>query len=405
MQMTTDAELSAALARARDHIFSMAVLDAAADLCIANMTYGLAKIHYAQERFGMAADASFVGTPDMTITRNSGRWRAGIGYGGRLSWGDGGRDMVVLDVKPNTCGMLVGGLRERPDVGELTRRLHDLHGREMVMDDVAIKWDFGTGNHFVDVFATAEDSPERDVAPYVFVIHASGAELRGQTVHGPGLYWDDSAHWQARWELVQTPWGPLHILRGDAAAEYMEVYWKTDGFAIRRRALAAEALFGDYEPIANSNHQGLINPNEIILGCQGTVGENVSGLLPIMVRADRPAFLMRGLPNLSDEQIDRLGFRERAERLGLLSRLQHADIIPHGAGYSLPHLSRVRRVIEINGTRYFELERPNQQDTQIISEPKDLTCGYRDESVVYRSVECGLGTIAARLDPLFVLKA
>ena len=38
------------------------------------------------------------------------------------------------------------------------------------------------------------------------------------------------------------------------------------------------------------------------------------------------------------------------------------------------------------------------------SDPKDLTCGYRDEAVVHRTVECGLGTVAARLDPLFVLK-
>lgn len=392
------------LGRARDLIFSTAEKDAAADLCIANMTYGLAKIHMVQESLGHPPDACFVGTPDMTITRNSGRWRAGIGYGGKLSWGDGNRDLLVMDVKPNTCGMLVGGLQERPDVVELTGRLHDLHRSDLELDGVPIKWDFGTGNHFIDIYETAETFTATDLPRYIFVIHASGAELRGESAHGPGLYWDDSGAWERRYQIVETPWGPMHILRGDDLAEYMEVYWKTDDFAIRRREMAARELFGDITLIANINHQGLADPNVILLGCQSTVTEP-STLLPIMVRADRPAFLMEGLPNLTLDKVRELGFEERAENAGVLDRLLNANVMPHGAGYSLPHLSTVRRVIEIDGTRYFELERLNQRDTQIISDPKDLTCGYRDESVVQRTVECGMGRIAARLEPLFVLKS
>jgi hypothetical protein len=195
----------------------------------------------------------------------------------------------------------------------------------------------------------------------------------------------------------------LHLLRGEAARDYVDLYWRTDDFAMRRRHRAAEALFGDFEVIANINHQGLFNDNEVLLGCQSTLPP--TRLLPIMVRADRPAFLLRGLPNLTDEQIDRLQFRERAERIGQVHRLRTANVLPHGAGYALPHLSRVRRVIEIGDTRYFELERPDQRDTQIIADPRDLAIAYRDESVVMRTVEIGLGVIAARLEPLFVLKA
>lgn len=398
-----DTEKAQRLERAAQHIFSTAEMDAAADLCLRNMTYGMAKIHLAQEAHGLRPDAVFIGTPDMTITRNSGRWRAGIGYGGKLSWGDGDQDLLVLDAKPNTCGMLVGGLWERPDALALTRRLHALHREDVVIDGVRIAWDFGTGNHFIDVFSVAEQGAT-DLPPYVFVMHASGAELRGENEYGPGLYWDDSEEWQRRCEVLETPWGPLHLLTGGDLQAYMDVYRRTDGFAIRRRQAAGEALFGEFRVLSNTNHQGLANANQMLLGCQSTARAD-GELLPIMVRADRPAFLMHGLPNLSDEQIDRLGFRERAERLGVLDELRGANVIPHGAGYSLPHLSRVHRVMEIDGTRYFELERMNQSDTQIISEPKDLTCGYRDEAVVARTVECGLGTVAARLDPLFVLKS
>ncbi len=394
---------SEALARAKEHIFSMAPDDAAAQLCIANMTYGLAKIHFAQAHYGLPADATFIGTPDMTITRNSGRWKAGIGYGGKLSWGDGDRDMLVLDVKPNTCGMLVGGLHQEPEARSITRRLHDLHGRQTVMDGVTIAWDFGTGNHFVDVFRIAESDTETSVPPYVFVIHASAAELRSQSEHGPGLYWDSSDHWLQRADCLDTPWGPLHVLRGDAVAQYVDNYRSTEDFATRRRHLAGEDLFGPFELISNTNHQGLLNANEILLGCQST-RQTEAGLLPIMVRADRPAFLMHGKPNLTTEVLERLGFFTRAKELGVVERLLHADVIPHGAGYSLPHVSGVRQVFEIDGTRYFELVNPNQRDTQIVSEPKDLVCSYRDEQVVQRTVDCGLGTVAARLEPLFVLK-
>jgi len=392
-----------ALALATEHIFSMADGDAAAQLSAANLAYGLAKIHYAQRLYGFPTDATFIGTPDMTITRNSGRWKAGIGYGGKLSWGDGDRDMLVLDVKPNTCGMLVGGLRNEPDAREITQRLHELHATETVLDGVTIAWDFGTGNHFVDVFRTVETPTGASVPPYVFVIHASAAELRSQNQHGPGLYWDSSDYWVDRADCLQTPWGPLHVLRGPAVSEYMDNYLATEEFGTRRRHLAGEALFGPFEPIANTNHQGMLNGNEILLGCQSTLRTSAA-LLPIMVRADRPAFLMQGKPNLDDEAIERLGFSERASRLGVMERLRGANVIPHGAGYSLPHVSGVRQVFEIDGTRYFELVNPNQRDTQIVSDPKDLTCSYRDEEVVQKTVECGLGAVAARLEPLFVLK-
>ena len=52
-------------------------------------------------------------------------------------------------------------------------------------------------------------------------------------------------------------------------------------------------------------------------------------------------------------------------------------VIPHGAGYSLPNLSRVRRVKDVGGTRYFDLERLGQSDTQVISDPGFYNYGGR----------------------------
>jgi hypothetical protein len=81
------------LSRAESHIFSTGLNDGGTQLCRANMKYGLAKIHWVQEQFGLKPDATFISTPDMTITRNAARWQSGFGYGvrsaggmGRTSW-------------------------------------------------------------------------------------------------------------------------------------------------------------------------------------------------------------------------------------------------------------------------------------------------------------------------------
>ena len=65
------------LERARRHIFSTGMGDAASQLSQVNMAYGLAKIHLVQEKYGLDPDASFVTTPDETISRNASRWEQG----------------------------------------------------------------------------------------------------------------------------------------------------------------------------------------------------------------------------------------------------------------------------------------------------------------------------------------
>src|SRR5262245_27300882 len=100
------------LQRAREHCFFAGVGDSGMALCEAVAPYGVAKIHHVQEELGLPPDATFVGAPDATITRNPQRWGQGFGYGGAYAWSG---ELAVLDIKSNACGMLVGALAERPD--------------------------------------------------------------------------------------------------------------------------------------------------------------------------------------------------------------------------------------------------------------------------------------------------
>ena len=102
--------------------------------------------------------------------------------------------------------------------------------------------------------------------------------------------------------------------------------------------------------------------------------------------------------------IKRLGLEERARRLGLYDRLRSANILPHGGGYTFPHLQEVLSVIEMGQERYFELSLGADGSRQIVSDVRDMPYAYRGIEVAERVVELGLGDLIAQLDPVYVLK-
>ena len=143
------------LERAREHVFMAGVDDSGARLCEANIPFGLAKIHAAQEELGLPPDASFVGSPDCTITRNERRWAQGFGYGGVYQWSG---ELAVLDIKTNSCGMLAGALDRFPELEAVRERLHALDREGLELDGIAVDNDLTESNHFVDVLTI---DPER----------------------------------------------------------------------------------------------------------------------------------------------------------------------------------------------------------------------------------------------------
>ncbi|MFP3903807.1 MAG: hypothetical protein ACLFWB_06140 [Armatimonadota bacterium] len=401
------------LETAKKRIFSLGLNDAAAQLCVANMAFGIAKLNIMLEKLGYEPDAIFIGSPDMTITRNSARWDAGFGYGGKLQWGSGDRPLVVLDAKPNACGMLAGSIEHLPDVDGLLSDLHDLYHTSIEVDGIEIEWDFHRGNHFIDLCTLEPTVPGVEFAPYAFVLHSAAPELKGENPHGPGLYWDESPTLADRARLIDTPFGPLHVLLDDDAVEFFEFYRRAEQFAKKRRLAAAEAIFGDFRPIANATHQGMTDPNTLYLGCHNSLDETVE-YLPIMIRSDLPGYLFEGLPNLSDQTIERLGFYDRAVSMDALEALRNANIIPHGAGYSLPHFRDVVRVIDLGDHRCFEMspvsssgserDGPTGDVVEILADTHDLPQKYRGRQGVFKSVECGLGRMVGKLTPVHVVK-
>ncbi|MFX1329822.1 MAG: hypothetical protein ACFE91_16960, partial [Promethearchaeota archaeon] len=178
------------LERASQFIFSTGLNDGTSKLCKANMKYGLAQFQLIQEKYGQQPKATFISSPDETISRNKFRWNSGLGYGGRINWGEGKDRLIFLNTKPNCCGILVGGLKELPDPYELIKRIDEIKSEELYHSDILINWDFGISNHFINCFETKNLS-DFGFSPYIFLIHGSCPELRDDE-YGIGLYVDKS---------------------------------------------------------------------------------------------------------------------------------------------------------------------------------------------------------------------
>ncbi len=117
----------------------------------------------------------------------------------------------------------------------------------------------------------------------------------------------------------------------------------------KRRELVAQKLFGDFELLSNETHQGLISCNEILLGCHHI--NNKDTIYPLTLRGDLPAYLLEGKKNLEPASIENLGFAKRARQLGVYQRLRKANVIPHGGGYTFPHILDVEEILEIGGRK------------------------------------------------------
>jgi len=391
------------LSRAKDHLFMTGVNDNGMKLCAANMVYGIAKIHFLQEKLGLKADATFISTPDATITRNAERWNNGFGYGGKIEWGNEALELMILDLLPNACGMLVGGLEELPQIEILIDKVSTISVKssDIKVNGIKVVWDFGKGNHFIDVFKVRDIMGMENFLPYIFIIHGAGDELRDDNPKGYGLYYYRSKRLENIAKKIDTPFGKIRFLTGKEASDYYEQYKFVDDFSKRRRIEFAKRLFGDFKIISNETHQGLADINTMLLGCH-LIKDNQ--ILPIALRGDLPAYLVYGKPSFTKEQIENLGFEKRAKKLDLTNRLRNANVVPHGGGYHFPDILSVLKVIENNGQRYFLMDLINDRGKKVIKDLREIPYDYRGRMVVLRTLELDLAKIIAKLIPLYVLK-
>ncbi|HUW89286.1 MAG TPA: hypothetical protein VMV43_02065 [Candidatus Nanopelagicaceae bacterium] len=395
------------LQRAKKFIFSSGLNDGASKLCKANMKYGLAQFHLIQEKYGFEPKATFISSPDETISRNNFRWNSGLGYGGRLNWGNGDDKLIFLNVKPNCCGLLVGGLEDLPDPYDIIKKIDNVKSTELYYDNIQLNWDYDISNHFINCFKTKNLS-DTNFPPYTFMIHGSAPEFRDDK-HGIGLYIDISKTLKEIAIEEQTIFGKQYILLDSDAREYLEFNKKALLFSNKKREMIARNIFNpDYKVICNTPHQFLKDFNNMYLGSNCTdFKSNIlqTNIFPTALRADLACYLFRGKKSFSRTALINNNFFTRAEDLELLNLLSNADILPHGGGYMLPDIKRVQKVLEYKYQRYFACELvKDQKKLKIVRNVKELQFEYRGRDVILKSIQLELGEVIARLNPIFSLK-
>jgi hypothetical protein len=390
------------LKNAENHIFSTGLSDAGSVLARENMKYGIAKIHHLQSCYGIEPNAIFISAPDESPNKSRTAWESGISKGGKLIWGDGKEKLLILDGRPAVCGMLVGGLDRLPDTKKLAEKAHLLKDTHLELDGIPISWDFGKGNHFIDVFSVKK-LDGLDLPRYAFIIHASAPEFVADNQHGFGLCYDKSPMLSKMAIQEETPFGALHVLYDGEAEEYLQFHNYAESFAKRRRQMLAELLFGEFEELSNPTHQKLLNYNEMILGVYATEHERET-IFPLTLRADLPAYLVRGKKSFTTENLGRLGFERRAKELGVYHKLKNANIIPHGAGMTLLEVSDVSGVFEVDGIRYFKMSSRKNVGDLLLSDIDNMPFAYRDTRVVEKAVKLGMCEPVAELKPECILK-
>ena len=394
------------LARAKQYIFSTGLNDGTSKLCKANMKYGLAQFHIIQEKYGLEPNATFISSPDETISRNAYRWNSGLGYGGRVTWGNGSDKLVFLNTKPNHCGILVGGLERLPEIYDIIEGIDEIKSKILYYDNIKIDWDYGISNHFINCFETKNLS-NLDFPPYMFMIHGSAPEFRDDS-YGIGLYIDKSKTLKSMAIEESTIFGKQYILLDTEAKEYLEFNYKASEFSNMKRRIIADNLFQDYEIICNQPHQFLKDYNNMYLGsnCTDMDSDIIKyDIFPTTLRADIAAYLFKGKQNFSETTLKNMNFIKRAEKLGLLDLLRNANVLPHGAGVELIGIKNINRIFEYKNQRYFECElKSKTRGIKVIRDMSNLEFSYRGRDVILKTLQLELGEMIARLKPIFSLK-
>ena len=395
------------LDRASQFIFSTGLNDATSKLCRANMKYGIATFQLIQEKYGFEPKATFISSPDETISRNKFRWNSGLGYGGRLNWGKGDDKLIFLNTKPNCCGILVGGLEELPDPYNLIKKIDAIKSKELYHDGIMINWDYGISNHFINCLETKNLS-NFNLPPYIFLIHGSAPEFRDEK-YGIGLYIDKSKELKELAIEEITKFGKQYILLDSDATDYFKFSKKALEFSNKKREIIADNLFDyGYKIICNQSHQFLKDYNNMYLGsnCTDINCDLIkSNIFPTTLRADISAYLFLGKKNLSETTLKNENLLKRAEKLEVLDLLTNAYILPHGGGYSFSDIKDVLDILEYKDQRYFVTSlKTNISRLKIIRNVSELQFEYRGRDIVLKTIQLDLGEIIARLNPLFSLK-
>lgn len=375
--------LDEALERVREHLIDWSAPDPTGRLATQLTELAIARLHYAEEHFGLAPSACAIVGPDSSPSRNPDRLSAGYSTGGEVWWSEG-RPFLPLGMLPTCCGITVAEVELHDTPANYGLRLLRLHRMGLAHDGLPLQIDLNRKNHFVGLF-------ERGDGQTLAVVHCSAPELRHESFEGFGMSWVECKRLRALTNLLDTPAGSLPILTGEGSiAAFLRLTRYAQAFAERKRELIVKELFGETSTILSSRqHQGYVNDRHVVLGSQ--LADDRSDDYIYLLGPDRASYLVRRL-----SADDLISPPTSAPREGLA-------LVPHGGGSEIVDIDAAKVITGPDDMLHFQLSGSDGYEFHL-GGLADLPFGYRGEENLTWAEHLGICLKAEQLRPVATLR-
>lgn len=372
---------------AEKYLFNLGMQDTAGRIGEINAIWFIAKMHYIQEKLGYEPKAMVIGSPDFTFQKSVDKFQASVPEGAKVIWGGNSYNFIPVEIRPDFCGMLVGGADDS-SYDNILDKLYEMKRKRYEIDSVEIQLrNFSPGSHFLNVYEI-KNHEELNLPERVAILHTSSNEM-----HKPLVKFA-----RENGEEIKTPFGNSLILRDEDAVEYEKYCRNASLFSKEKRKLLYEEIFNNDEIISNCNHYELLGLDEAIIG--SNIVNEEGGIFSITFLNILPAYLVKSRRNLSERKIKEILPREMEG--WVFDKLRNANLLPHGGGHKLNSFKLKETIVYPSGKKLFILSHAN--NVLACEELWNIPTTYRSDDVLEKVFSLELAEPYATLEFLYGIK-
>ncbi len=282
---------------------------------------GTSNLEYVLQKVCGGNDFIYVACPDFSISLRQRRLILGLPIGGYVRWNVDYR-FFPLELDVNSCGVHVLELGTEFDEDAFQNALfslkESLDKKELVLEEITLKWNFSRRNHFINVYKSEEGI-------YYMVAHSSGETT---------LFDWENLHRLFDVKHIELNGRNMPYILGNDVDQYYATAKVENEFFFKRHAFLFDILLGKgkYKTVYADQHFGMINQGEILMGCSKLSPNTV---FPLLTRPFEDLVVAK-ISNPPQSVVEATsGFALVPHGLGMTVPKEITDIAPsqHGEGY------------------------------------------------------------------------
>lgn len=223
--------------------------------------------------------------PDLGLPLNIGRIHGGFYTGALYTW-TSTIPFVPIDTTVNSCGVSVFRVTKGyKSKDEFNQRIKFAINKTK---DTSYKWNFASGNHFIN-YCETEGSDNIRPGKYM-VLHSSASEFKNQY---NGLYPTQGNWYSDKIKVIRFNSRYLRFIEGKTAEQFIKLARMLTEFNQIRHRFFADLLADRSnldEEIVNVQHYGMPSDNSVAIGCQWFCAPDIYLLL---TAPERPMYFVK----------------------------------------------------------------------------------------------------------------